>query len=268
MITPPLPRDIRLVATDVDGTLLDHEARLPPARAAAVRRLTAAGIPVVLATGKVWPSLRELWDELGLPGPHVTCNGAAVVDRDERIHALRTLDTAVAEEVAETLERRHIPHATYLDDGSIVAPTLYPELAILPALGEPEPVHGRPDGRGVLKVLSVLGAEDEGELRSLAADVARVQRTSHRFLEWGHPEADKAAGLRTVVAELGIELADVVAIGDAENDLPMLRVAGTGVAVAEASDAAVGAADLHLVSDLADFLDEIAAAAERAVTRS
>ena len=254
---------IRLVATDVDGTLIGHDAVLPPARAAAVRRLVRSGIPVVLATGKIWPSVRQLWTDLELPGPHVTCNGAAVVGADGRFHALTCLDDAVADEVARTLEARGVPHAVYLEDATIVAPHDYPELAILPALGEPVPVQGQRDGRRVLKVLSVVTPEEEGDLRTLAADDARIVRTSHRFLEWGHPAADKAAGLRTATAVLGIAMEDVVAIGDAENDVPMLRAAGMSVAVAGASAAALETADLSLSSDLAVFLDELADRSER-----
>ncbi len=114
-------------------------------------------------------------------------------------------------------------------------------------------------------MLSVLAPEDEGDLRSLAADRARIQRTSHRFLEWNHPEADKAQGLRHVCELLGIPLEHVVAIGDAENDVPMLRAAGTGVAVSAASDAAIDGADLHLISDLTTYLEEVADAATRRV---
>jgi Cof subfamily protein (haloacid dehalogenase superfamily) len=251
---------IRLIATDVDGTLLDHHNRLPPARRDAVRRVQAAGIPVVLATGKVWPSIRPLWEELELPGPHVSCNGAAVVSADGTIHQLVPLDDEVADDVATELHRRHIPHAIYLEDGTLVTNELVPALDVLPALGEPPAVEGSRDGRRVLKVLSVLDEQDEGDLRSLHADAARVQRTSFRFLEWNHPAADKASGLRVAADVLGIDLADVVAIGDAENDLPMLRAAGMGIAVADASEAARDAADVHLQSDLAAYLDEVAAA--------
>jgi 5-amino-6-(5-phospho-D-ribitylamino)uracil phosphatase len=253
---------IRLVATDVDGTLIDHEGQLPDARRLAVLRLVEAGVPVVLATGKIWPSIRGLWTELGLPGPHVACNGAAVVAADGTVHAISPLAEAVAEEVAARLEQLGVPHATYLEDGTIVTPSLSPALEILPILGEPPAVVGRRDGRRVLKVLAVVDPDAEGDLRTLAADDARVQRTSHRFLEWNGAGVDKAAGLRTATEILGIDLSDVVAIGDAENDLPMLLAAGLGVAVQEASAAAVNAADLHLWGDLTGYLDELAATAE------
>lgn len=252
---------IALVATDVDGTLLDHEARLDPARAAAVRRLTAAGVQVVLATGKIWPSIRPLWTELELPGPHVTCNGAAVIGADGTIHDLVPLDATVANEVADELAARGVPHARYLEDGSLVTSRLDPQLEVLTALGEPAPRLADPGGAQVLKVLAIVAPDDEGDLRALHAGPARIVRTGHRFLEWTDPQADKGHGLRVVTRLLGIAMDAVVAVGDAENDLPMLAAAGMGVAVQAATPAVAAAADLHLRDDLTTLLDELAAAA-------
>ena len=252
---------VRLIAVDVDGTLIEHDGTLPPARRDAVRALTAAGVPLVMATGKLWSSIRGLWELLELPGPHVTCNGGAVVGADGTLHHLDPLAEDVAEEVVAVLRAREVPHAVYLADGALVTDRVRPEHDVLEVLGEPMPTTADRDGRAVIKVLSILEAEAEGDLRRLAADRARVQRTGHRFLEWNAPTADKAAGLRHVVAALGLSLSEVVAVGDAENDVPMLRAAGTGVAVRGASDAAVAAAALHLATDLAGFLPDAAAAA-------
>lgn len=258
---------IRLIACDVDGTLIGHDGALPPERTAAVGRLVEAGLVVVLATGKIWSSIRPIWEELQLPGPHIACNGAAVVDADGRLLECTPLPTRTAMTIVDELRRRQVPHAVYLDDGSLVTEARVPALDILPRLGEPDPIEGSVaeaiEGRQVLKVLSVLSAQDEAGLRDLAAGQAKIQRTSHRFLEWNHPDADKALGLRFVAKHLGISMQDVAAIGDAENDVPMLLAAGTGVAVSDASDAALNGADLHLESDLATYFDAVAAAARR-----
>jgi len=250
---------IRLVASDVDGTLLDHHGVLPPARAEAVEALRDAGIPLVLATGKLWTSVRTLTDRLALPGPHVACNGSVVFDADGRLLQTTLLDTDVADEVAAVLAQRGIAHALYLEDGSLVTARLDAAHDVLPVLGEPLPSVSRRDGRGVLKVLAILGPDDEGDLRTLASDAARVQRTGPRFLEWNALHADKATGLATVTQLLGVDMADVLAVGDAENDVPMLRAAGVGVAVAGASASAQAAADRILTLDLADLLLELAA---------
>jgi Cof subfamily protein (haloacid dehalogenase superfamily) len=250
---------IRLVASDVDGTLLDHHGRLPAGRAAAVRRLGASGVPLVLATGKLWTSVRALIDELELAGPHVACNGSIVFDGEGRILDRTLLDTDVADEVTDVLRARGVVHAVYLADGTIVTDRTDPAHDVLPLLGEPRPTVGAREGRGVVKVLAILPADAEGDLRGLAADVARVQRTGPRFLEWNARTADKATGLATVAGLLDVALADVLAVGDAENDVPMLRAAGIGVAVADASPAARAAADRVLTEDLTVLLGELAA---------
>jgi Cof subfamily protein (haloacid dehalogenase superfamily) len=249
---------IRLVASDVDGTLLDHHGRLPAPRAAAVRRLSASGIPLVLATGKLWTSVRTLVDELELVGPHVACNGSIVFDGEGRILDRTLLDEGVADEVTEVLRARGIVHAVYLADGTIVTDRIDPAHDVLPLLGEPRPTVDERDGRGVVKVLAILPVEAEGDLRELGAGASRVQRTGPRFLEWNARTADKATGLASVAELLGVALADVLAVGDAENDVPMLRAAGIGVAVVDASPAARAAADRTLTDDLALLLDELA----------
>lgn len=251
---------IRLVASDVDGTLLDHHGRLPVGRGAAVRRLTSAGIPLVLATGKLWTSVRTLVEDLGLAGPHVACNGSIVFDADGRVLSRTLLADGPAGVVMAELRARSIVHAVYLEDGTIVTDRLDPAHDVLPLLGEPSPIVGEPEGRGVVKVLAIVAEREEGDLRALARDDARVQRTGPRFLEWNAPGADKATGLAAVTTHLGIVMADVLAVGDAENDVPMLRAAGVGVAVAGASATAVAAADRTLTGDLAELLDELAAA--------
>jgi len=250
---------IRLVASDVDGTLLDHHGVLPEGRAEAVRALTAVGIPLVLATGKLWTSVQTLIGTLGLPGPHVACNGSVVFAPDGTLLAQHLLDPGAADEVAARLQRESIPHAVYLEDGTIVTDVVQVAHDVLPLLGEPRPVVGERGGRGVIKVLAIVPAEDEGDLRSVAAGSASVQRTGPRFLEWNATGVDKATGLLTVAALLGVGLDDVVAIGDAENDVPMLRSAGIGLAVAGASPAAIAAADHQLDVDLSVLLTAIAA---------
>jgi len=248
----------RLVATDVDGTLLDHYGVLPDGRAAAVRALVAAGIPVVLATGKLWTSVRTLVRSLGLEGPHVACNGSVVFSADGTLLTRHLLDAATADEVTARLRRDGVAHAVYLEDGTIVTDEVRPSHDVLPLLGEPLPVPEPRDGRGVIKVLAFLSADEEGDLRRMAVDLASVQRTGPRFLEWNAPGVDKATGLSSVSELLSIDPADVVAVGDAENDAPMLRSAGTGLAVMGASPAVIAAADHLLDVDLAAVLDALA----------
>lgn len=246
----------RLVVLDVDGTLLLPDGTLPDRRAAALSGL-AGRVPTILATGKTWPSVVDLVERFGLPGPHAICNGAALATADGRIRTLDALAADVAHEVAATLTARGVAFATYLADGSIVCREDDPRFRAITDLGEAAPVVGEAGDTPVLKVLAVLREDEEDDLRGLRDDRARIQRTGPAFLEWNAPGASKGHALEVVVGELGLALGDVVAVGDSENDVPMLLAAGHGVAVAESSAAAVAAADEHLVGDVADYLDAL-----------
>jgi Cof subfamily protein (haloacid dehalogenase superfamily) len=249
----------RLVALDVDGTLLDTESLLPAARVEALAALADAGIAVVLVTGKTWPSIRELWERCALDGPHVCCSGSAVITREGELLAVADLDARAVGRVTGALLDRGIAYAAYLDDGTSVTAVDHPDLAAIEAVGEARPAVGEPDGRGVLKVLSVVAEGAEHGLRDLPVPGARVQRTGPLFLEWNPAHVDKGTGLSFVAERLRVPLADVVAVGDAESDLPMFAVAGTGVAVDTAAPEAVAAADLHLAGrNLTEYLHELA----------
>ena len=244
----------RLVATDIDGTMLDGDGRLPEERRQALRRLREHGFSIAFATGKLWSSFAWMCEELALPGPHVACNGAVVTDGEGGFLSMRSLDAPVGAEVAAFLSRHDVPYAYYLEDGSVVTPVPRPELRVIEEFGEPRPVAGVPDGRAVLKILSLVTPEQQLSLNPPDFVGSRRQRTHGFFLEWTAPEADKSTGLRIVRQVLGVAASEMVGIGDAENDTGMLSEAGLGVAVRQASESAIAAADRHLTSDVAEFL--------------
>lgn len=246
-----------LVALDVDGTLLLADGSLPDARAEALHALAAA-VPTIMATGKTWPSLRPLVERLELPGPHVICNGAALATSDGRIEVLEALPDDVVADVTAELARRDVATATYLGDGGITAASADPRFVAITRLGEPAPDVAPRDGRAVLKLLAVLRDHEEGDLRGLQANRARIQRTGPAFLEWNATGASKGLALAEVAARAGVAMTDVVAVGDSENDVTMLEAAGLGVAVQGSSAAAIAAADVHLDEDVATFLHDLA----------
>lgn len=256
------PRRPGLVAVDVDGTLLTRDATLPSARADAFAELVAA-VPTMLATGKTAPAIDDLVARFRPQGPHAICNGAALVHDGGRIEVLAALDHDVVAEVLPALRARGIAAACYLDDGSILAERPDPRFAAITSLGEPEPDVGTPDGRALLKLLAIVDEADEGPLRSLAGDRARIQRTSPRFLEWNAPAASKGRAVATVAARHGVAMPDVVAVGDSENDVTMLAAAGWGVAVTASSATAVAAADEHLTDDVSALFARLAGRGRR-----
>lgn len=247
-----------LLVLDVDGTLLDEAGRLPTHRDEPLRTASRA-VPTMLATGKTWPSVAAFAARFDLAGPHLTCNGAAAVSLDGDVEVLAHLDRGVADEILAVLHDRGIATATYLADGSSVTHRRDDRHHEIARVAEAPPeVRPVPDDQAVLKILAVLRDEEEDDLRDLRADVCRIQRTGPWFLEWNDPEASKGHGLALLAARHGIDLSHAVAVGDSENDVSMFEVAGTGVAVATASEAAVAAADVHLDEDVADWFRRVA----------
>lgn len=236
-----------LVAMDVDGTLLDANHQLSRHSCETIRKLRQKGIPVVLATGKIWRSVRALLETLGLEGPQITCNGAALVDaRSGRISKTWPMPVAAREVTLRVLRQvaPDVPIAWYTAD-AIYRDSDHPAFRVLADYHEPELVRVVSFATAALPAalkLLVPGHPDAiAELRRrvtplLHVDV-QVTTTTPEFLEFLRPGVSKGSALRAVCAYWGIEVQAVVAFGDGENDIPLLEQAGLPVAVANATPA-------------------------------
>lgn len=234
-----------LVALDVDGTILDSQHALPGRVEAAIRATRAAGVTVVLATGKLFASIIPLIARLGLHGPQITCNGAAIADAATGAVSAQWPLAGEALHVALRALAQHapgVPIAWYTQAG-ILTDAPWSELdVILAAYREPPLVRvPRLDPAVLPPPLKLLLTGTPSALAELRAatepevgGMVRIVRTSVDFLEYMSPQASKGVALRAVQARLGIDPARTLAIGDGENDLPLLAAAGTGLAVANA----------------------------------
>ena len=240
----------RLIALDVDGTLLRPDHTLSPRVRQALHDAQARGMIVCLATGKIFPSIRALVDDLGLDGPQIVCNGAAIADAPsgavERAWALSPDEVALARRTLAT----HAPHlaiAWYTPDAILTDAAHGPAAdaldAILRAYHEPIPVRvpslSTPNVPPPLKLLMTDEPAQLDLLRrelepALAGTTLRLIRTSLEFLEIMPLHVSKGAALRELLARRAIPREAVVAVGDGENDIPLLAEAGLAVAMANA----------------------------------
>jgi hydroxymethylpyrimidine pyrophosphatase-like HAD family hydrolase len=248
MTGPEQPRRRpRLVASDLDGTLLGPDHEVSPRSRAALAALAAAGVPFVAVTGRAPRSLGPL--EGTAAGRVVVCaNGAITWDRIAgRVLAQHRLDAGTAVEVVERLRRRlpGLTAAVERPDGTLAHEPGYRPSRPWP--GSPRPL---PEivGGGVLKVVVHSAGGGPDALRVAVQELVGAQVTvtasaSGPYVEIGPPGVDKASGLAVVAAGLGVVAADVVAFGDMPNDVSMLRWAGRGVAVANAHPDVLAVAD-------------------------
>lgn len=239
----------RLIALDLDGTLLDSRHRLSPANAAAVADCLAAGAEVLLATGRVFWSARSYARQLGLRGPQITLNGAVFADAASgRLTTRAGLTRPQLATVVAALAHRGVAYVAYSPEATYAEPGSPPDrLALLADYGEPP---ARPLSRAELldlpepiKVLSFLPPGPlDAELAAELGDTVEVMRTGPHFLEFLHPGVSKGAALAELMHRRGLGAEQVLAIGDGENDISMFAVAGMSVAMGGASPAVRAAA--------------------------
>ncbi len=260
----PAPRPFRLIALDLDGTLLNDQGRVSPEDAAALKRFHEAGGIVVLASGRMTANVRPCYESLGLDGPTIAYNGAlareSLCEGGSVIFEM-PLPSRYADEIIDYARREHF-HLNYYFEEKLYAVND-------PALRHYADLYSRqtgavfefvPDltvfrGQEPTKLLIVTDrtSPDKADPRHRdelyevwqarwGAEVT-VMRTNPEYLEFYHREAGKGRALAAVAKHYGIEESLTLAFGDNFNDVSLLEAAGCGVAVANANADAITAAD-------------------------
>ncbi|MEV7400220.1 Cof-type HAD-IIB family hydrolase [Streptomyces sp. NPDC091267] len=258
----PAPAVPRLIATDLDGTLLRDDKTVSDRTVAALAAAEEAGIEVFFVTGRPARWMGVVSDHVHGHGLAICANGAAVADlhADGRLLKVRPLERAAALDVVHTL-RAAAPGTSFaveLATGIHYEPA-YPPFHLDPgatvAVAE-KLLHEETPGTGapVLKLLAhhrELAPDDFLALaREAAGDRASFTRSSPTaLLEVSGPGVSKASTLELCCAERGITPAEVVAFGDMPNDVEMLRWAGTSYAMGNAHPAALAAATGRTVTN-------------------
>jgi 5-amino-6-(5-phospho-D-ribitylamino)uracil phosphatase len=250
----------KLLACDIDGTLLDPAGILRPAVRAAIDRIRAAGVTVVLATGRSPWATADVCRRLGLDGPQITMNGGTFGSplTGELVWARRMSTEAVRDAVAFARRLDSVPLFCFLNRHAIEAPDgrplEVPDFAVGPHLRTVRSVDAIA-GHGPIRVYIPTGpARHRAALRAARDRLrprASVVWSDTEGLEVLAPGTNKGEALRAVAESMGLGPAEVAAIGDGPNDLEMLRYAGRSAALLPAPPA-VRAAAGAVVSSSAD----------------
>jgi len=248
--TDTADRPIRLVATDLDGTLLGPDGRASPRTVAALRAAHAAGIRVVAATGRSHRSAGPTLAPIGVVDRAICSNGAMVVRLDPfEVEAHTPIPAAVAASVIATVRAAIAGAGVGWEHlgGFGWDPTWLAQRP--PTLGEAATgdVDDPPDGTDLTKVLVThpeLTHDDLLEALGGVLPSTVVPSTSGAaFIEVTVAGADKGTALAALCARWGIRADEVVAVGDHRNDLGMLAWAGRGVAMGNAHPEVLALAD-------------------------
>lgn len=248
---------VRLVISDIDGTLVRGDKSLSDGVVAAVRRLRAAGIKVSLISAR--PPSGMLWiaERLGLTAEIGAFNGGTIVKPDGTLVAAARIAPGVAKRALEMIDDPRImiwlfSHGCWYAARSDVTHT---ESERISARQEPILIDDFSTQLGAVdKIVAVsddhaMLADLEGRVATALGRDASVMRSQLHYLDITAPTANKGDGVAALASAAGVELCDVVVIGDQRNDMAMFARAGFSIAMAQGPAEVRAAADCVTASN-------------------
>jgi len=272
--------DIKLIALDVDGTLLGSRQEVTPATVAALSRAAQAGIHIVLSTGRILPECELFLPKLPMIRFAILCTGARVQDLNtgellysctipesetkRLLHLLWDLDVQL--QVFDP--RDDHPHADQkrLEEGERFCGDLAKTMRLYYLAEENFAAYVERIDCPMIKIHMYFGSsEDQAEaIRRLQGEPYEVVATTTNDLEINPQGSGKDVGLIKLAERLGLSSENIMAIGDGDNDIPMLKIAGLPVAMANGSEGAKACAGY--ITDDCDH-DGVAKAIEKMLNR-
>lgn len=265
----------RLVATDLDGTLLRSDGTVSARTRTVLAEAASAGAAHVVATGRSVAWTRHVLEDLGYEGLAVCGQGAQLYDAGERrLLTSVTLDRGLARRVVALLESELGPLGVAVNRDGVAGDVVMDDLFWAeasdawraPDNGAPvRPLHAgdRAElwGEPLIKLYLHHPAHTDDGLaaaaRALVGGVAQVVVAGERLVELLPLGLTKATGLSVAARRVGAAAAGTIAFGDMPNDIPMLRWSGHGVAMAGAHPELVAVADEVTASNDADGIAEV-----------
>lgn len=234
----------KMIAFDIDGTILNDKGELTERTIAALRLAMASGVKVVCATGRMYPSALPVLRQIGVTSPSVILNGAQI--RNPVTHEIvyeQSLGRELTREMLDFYRARGWYIQLYHDDKLLVADDgderckYYENISRVKAipLGD-----GFWDFDGAsAKMLGISFDPDTYKImfdETNAAFAGKIYSAASqgRFIEFVHPQVNKARSLALAAELSGIGRGDVLAFGDGDNDREMLAWAGVGAAMGNA----------------------------------
>ncbi len=248
--------DIKLIAIDIDDTLLNSEGKLLPSTIAAVQKATAQGIKVVLCTGRPLAGVQPYLDQLAIAGDDqyvITYNGAVIESVAGRVVAKHLVDNDHYRQLTAFGKQHHVPFnvldaesTIYTADRDVNWVTVVQAWENRAGLLIRDP-EDLPADFQIAKGLFVGEGPQLDAVEPLVKDTfgedLYVVRAATNFLELMNVRVNKGQAVKDLAKVLGLHADEVMAMGDEKNDLPMFAFAGTAVAMGNGSVAAKEAAD-------------------------
>lgn len=273
---------VKLIAIDMDGTLLTPEHSISPRTILAINKALEQGIQVVIATGRAFYEAHGIVREYDLNIPYICLNGAQIRNEQHEIVENYPMNNELITEVTDVFKSEDVFYQVYTDR-AIYTTSIERDIDIFIELAEQS--GGNPDVEKIRRLMrermaktslkevenyrEIYEREDEHVLKFLAAssnkpklirtksylneiDQLAVSSSSYGNVEVTRKDAQKGIALEKIAEELNVDLKDAMAIGDNLNDISMLKRAGTAVAMGNATSEVKAIADVVTGTNIED----------------
>jgi hypothetical protein len=235
---------IKLLISDVDGTLVTRDKRLPPGNLAAVARLRAENVEFTIVSSRPPIGMRRLAKELALTVPMGAFNGAMIIRPDCSVAEQHLIPESVAGRALGVIKGHDAQPWLYTSEQWIALTRDGPYVAHEIRTIEAEPVivsDSTPYLGGLGKIVAASSDFEELDrcetaMREALGGEATVTRSQRYYLDITPPGVDKGTFVDALSRLLGIERAEIAVIGDMQNDLAMFRRAGLAIAMGNADE--------------------------------
>ena len=244
--------EIKLFAMDLDGTLLNKKGEITEGNKKAIREMSKAGTIPTICTGRMYSASFVYANQLEVDVPIITYNGALIKSTNGKVYYEGFLNPEVVKEIYAFCREHNYYYQSYQDD------VLYYEeyTAKTKAYEESVNIKGVCAGKDIDKIIDRLpkmliitnGNEQSDYIAKIFnekfANRAFAAKSQLNYVEIMAPNISKASGLHRLAEKLGFTIENVMAIGDGNNDVPMLKEAGFSAVMGSAKDDVKAAGDV------------------------
>ena len=265
---------IRMVALDLDGTVLNNDRKISDRTIAAFHRAMERGVHIVICTGRVFSSLPKLLFSIDGLEYVITSNGARITRmRDQEVIYEKLIPRSVTESVIEAIRGKGYSVDAFTDGRAYIDAAEYEDMkkngstfrTVDYVLSTRKPVEGifsfMEEHSDRLENISIV-FEDLNEMERMRRVLSGIEQISltrsfENNIEVGGSGTSKASALGVLMEMLGVTEHQLMAAGDSLNDIPMIRMARIGVAVGNAEEAVKAEADYVTDSNQEDGVAKV-----------
>lgn len=237
---------IKLVTIDLDGTLLDNVKNISLENLIAIKKCHELGVKIVIATGRPMCGVMPILEHLGLTTNDdyvIIYNGAKILNvGTQKVISSTTIDGKIVKELYTESKRLGVNIHAFRKSEELITPKHNPYTDVEAKINHVEDkifdFNDINDNDSFIKCMFVDSEENITRIIPLVdkkfKDNYSMNRSSKIFLEFLNKESDKGKALKILANYLNIDIKDTMAIGDADNDLPMIKASGFGVVMENA----------------------------------